>query len=168
MLGYKSTKRFDRVYTSPLFFYSEQDYIKKKHGRIRAFRYNSPDELSSKICQPCINKVENHATCYAKEHANDGQAFFSIFEEQANECQQEAKSAKNQADDVKDRHPANNQANQGQNKTGDAESILSFDDLIHYIIPNSCRAQLLVSVDCFNRAKINQILIFPTFLTFFL
>ncbi len=29
MLGYKSTKRFDRVYTSPLFFYSEQDYIKK-------------------------------------------------------------------------------------------------------------------------------------------
>ena len=91
-----------------------------------------------------INEVEDDASGDAKEQANDGQAFLPVPKEQADEAQQGAKSTQTQTDDVKNRHPADHQTDQGQDKASDAKAVLSFDDLIHYILPNTCRAQLLM------------------------
>ena len=131
---------------SVIFFASTKGH-KKKHGRIRAYDNTCLDKSNCKTCNSSINKIEDDATGDAKEESDDGQAFLSVLEEQANEAQQGTKSAQNQANEVKNRNPANNQANQGQDKTSDGTAVLSFDDLIHYKFPSTCRAQLLVSVD---------------------
>ena len=86
----------------------------------------------------CINKIEQYASGNGKEQTHDGQTLLLVLEEQADKAQQETDSEKDNTNDIDQRNPWHNKANQRQDETSNAEAVLTFlysNVLFHFSFP---------------------------------